>query len=191
MRIISGSARGTLLASFDGADIRPTSDRVRGAVFSILTSRLGQFRQQRILDIFAGSGAMGLEALSRGAANATFIDQGRQAKQLIETNRTRCHFDKNNRILHQDAQKALPTLSGQQFDLIFMDPPYGKELVPKMIELIAQHNLLAQDGIICAEEQRNTALAQHIKDFEQQDVRHYGATSIYLYGYTESSLTGV
>lgn len=187
MRIISGSARGTQLASFDGGEIRPTSDRVRGSIFSILTSRCGHFSQQRILDIFAGSGAMGLEALSRGAGNVTFIDQGRQAKQLIETNRKRCRFDQSHRILHQDARKALPTLNGQQFDLIFMDPPYGKELVPTMIELIAQHNLLAPSGIICAEEQRNTPLAQQIKNFEQLDVRHYGATSIYLYSHTESA----
>lgn len=186
MRIISGSARGTQLASFDGAEIRPTSDRVRGAIFSIITSRLGQFNQRQILDIFAGSGAMGLEAQSRGAAHVIFVDQGRQAKQLIESNRRRCRLEKGNRIIHQDAQKALPTLQGQQFDLIFMDPPYGNDLVPKTIELIAEYGLLAPNGIICVEEQRDTSLPQHINDFEQQDVRHYGATSIYLYCHTES-----
>lgn len=187
MRIISGSARGTQLATFDGAEIRPTSDRVRGAIFSILTSRLGHFSQKRILDVFAGSGAMGLEAMSRGAASVIFVDQGQQAKQLIQTNRTRCRLEKNTRIIHQSAQKALSSLKGQQFDLIFMDPPYGKELIPQIIELVAEHNLLAPDGIIFAEEQRNTKIPQHIKCYEQHDVRHYGATSIYLYSRTESA----
>jgi len=190
VRIISGSARGTKLTTFDGAEIRPTSDRVRGAIFSILTSRLGHFSQKRILDVFAGSGAMGLEALSRGGANAIFVDQAKQAKQLIQTNRSRCRLDKNTRIIHQSAQQALPSLNGQQFDLIFMDPPYGNELIPAIIELVAKYNLLAPDGIICAEEQRNTVIPQHIKCYEQQDVRHYGATSIYLYSHTESSSTG-
>lgn len=186
MRIISGSARGTQLATFDGSEIRPTSDRVRGAIFSILTSRIGHFSEKRILDIFAGSGAMGLEAMSRGATNVTFVDQGLQAKQLIQTNRRRCHFEKNTRIIHQSAQKALPNLNGQQFDLIFMDPPYDNGLVPEMIELVAKYNLLAADGIICAEEQRNILIPKSINCYEQLTVRHYGTTSIYLYGLTES-----
>lgn len=190
MRIISGSARGVQLATFEGKDIRPTSDRVRGAIFSILTSRLGHFSQLRILDVFAGSGAMGLESMSRGATNVIFIDNGKQAQQLIQTNCLRCRFDKNTRIIHQSAQKALSSLAGQQFDLIFMDPPYGKGLVPSVIELIADNQLLAPDGIICAEEQRNTVIPQQIKNYEQQDIRHYGATSIYLYSHTESCITG-
>lgn len=181
MRIISGQARGTQLATFSGTEIRPTSDRVRGAIFSILTSQLGSFDQLRVLDIFAGSGAMGLEALSRAATSVIFIDQGSQANQLIQTNCKRCRCDKNKRIINQSAQKTLPLLQGQCFDLIFMDPPYGKNLIPEMIQLIAKHQLLSPEGIICAEEQKNTIVPQQIGSYEQSDIRHYGATTIYLY----------
>ncbi|MEA3466107.1 MAG: 16S rRNA (guanine(966)-N(2))-methyltransferase RsmD [Thermodesulfobacteriota bacterium] len=181
MRIISGHARGTQLATFDGKDIRPTSDRVRGAIFSILTSQLGSFNQLRILDIFAGTGAMGLEALSRCAAEAIFIDQGQQANKLIQTNYRRCHCDSNYHIIKQSAQKALPRLQGQCFDVIFIDPPYGKNLLPEIIQLIGQYQLLAPAGIICAEEQKKTLLPQQIAHYNQIDRRRYGATEILLY----------
>lgn len=184
MRIISGLARGTQLATFDGSEIRPTSDRVRGAIFSILTSQLGSFNQLRILDIFAGTGAMGLEALSRCAAEAIFIDQGQQANKLIQTNCQRCRCNKNYRIINQSAQESLPHLQGQCFDVIFIDPPYGKNLLPKIIHLIGQHHLLAPAGIICAEEQKAAIIPQQISSYEQTDIRHYGATSIYLYKQT-------
>ncbi len=184
MRIISGSARGIQLATFSGNDIRPTSDRVRGAIFSILSSRIGSFDQLNILDIFAGTGAMGLEAISRSANKAVFIDHGQQAKQLIETNFKRCKFDRQknqHKTINQSAKTALPQLAGQLFDIIFMDPPYSKDLVPELLLIIAQHKLLHNDGIICIEEDKKTILPEVLANFTQIDRRKYGNTVIYLY----------
>jgi len=181
VRIISGTARGTQLATFTGTEIRPTSDRVRGAIFSILTSRIGSFNGLKVLDIFAGTGAMGLEALSRSATEAVFIDKGRQAKQLIETNCKRCKLEHHARIISDCAQTALPRLHGQQFDVIFMDPPYNKDLIPQIIQLIEHYDLMADGGIICAEEDKKAEVAEQIGSVVQLQQRNYGNTTIYLF----------
>ncbi len=181
MRIISGTARGAQLATFSGAEIRPTSDRVRGAIFSMLTSRIGSFNQLKVLDIFAGTGAMGLEALSRSAATVIFIDNGRQARKLIESNCQRCKLERNAQIITENSQSALPRLHGQQFDVIFMDPPYNKDLIPEIIQLIEQYDLLANNGIICAEEDKKAVVPEQIGTITQLDQRNYGNTAIYLF----------
>jgi 16S rRNA (guanine(966)-N(2))-methyltransferase RsmD len=187
VRIISGTARGSQLSSFCGQEIRPTSDRVRGAIFSILTSRIGSFNNLRVLDIFAGTGALGLEALSRGAAEVVFIDSGAQAQKLIATNSQRCRLEHNTRRINSSAQKALPSLQGQCFDLIFMDPPYAQELIPEILQLIEQYSLLAQDGIIYAEEGKKVVLPQQSGCFHQVEQRTYAATTIYLYQHNTSA----
>jgi len=181
VRIISGTARGTQLATFSGAEIRPTSDRVRGAIFSILTSRVGSFNQLKILDIFAGTGAMGLEALSRGAASVIFIDKGQQAQKLIERNCQRCKLGHTPQIINDSAPTALTKLQGQQFDVIFMDPPYNKDLIPEIIQLIEQYKLLADNGIICAEEDKKAIVPTQLGTIIQADQRQYGNTAIYLF----------
>lgn len=181
MRIISGLARGTRLVDFEGSTIRPTSDRVRGAIFSMLTSKLGTFEGLRVLDIFAGTGAMGLEALSRGAATALFIDHTRQAQQLLKSNIQRCHLQKNSQLVIQSAQMALATLKDHCFDVIFMDPPYAKNLVPEIILKITEFQLLSRAGIICAEEKKGVDVAARIGSYTRIEVRHYGNTSIHLF----------
>lgn len=180
MRIISGSARGRKLADFTGLSIRPTSDRVREAVFSLLTSRLGTLNNLRVLELFAGSGALSLEALSRGAQQAILVDSGSQAVALIQDNIARCHLREKARVVRQPAESVLPLLQKDApFDLIFMDPPYRQGLISGLLQQIATLQLLAQNGIIVAE----TAAKE---DFDvppsliRHDIRRYGSTQIHL-----------
>jgi 16S rRNA (guanine(966)-N(2))-methyltransferase RsmD len=180
MRIISGSARGRKLADFSGLDIRPTPDRVREAVFSLLTSYFGTLNNLRVLELFAGSGALSLEALSRGAQRAILVDSGAQAIALIKDNLARCHLQEKARILHQSAQNVLPLLQKDApFDLIFMDPPYHQGLIPALLHQIATLQLLDQNGIIIAE----TAAKEDIAlppSLIQHKLKRYGSTRIHL-----------
>ncbi len=181
MRIISGTARGRQLATFSGKDIRPTPDRVREALFSILTSRFGSFHGLNILELFAGSGAQALEALSRGAKTATMVDSGSNAIRVITENIKRCGFEPNAKIIRQDVSTALPPLiASAPFDLILLDPPYNQNLLPTTIAKIEHLNLLAENGIICAESARDEKLPDFGK-LELIESRTYGSTRIHLY----------
>lgn len=184
MRIISGTARGRQLASFSGKDIRPTPDRVREAVFSILTSRLGSFSQLNILELFSGSGAQALEALSRGAKSAILVDSGSVAAKTITENIKRCHFESAARFLQQDVLTILPQLvSSSPFDLILLDPPYNQKLLPQVIERIEHLKLLAENGIICAESSRDEELGD-FGTLKLTESRVYGSIRIHLYHLT-------
>ena len=181
MRIISGTARGRQLATFSGKDIRPTPDRVREAVFSILSSRFGSFNGLKVLELFAGSGAQALEALSRGAKSAILVDSGIIAAKTISENIERCRFESSARFMKQDIFLALPQLvSAAPFDLILLDPPYNQNLLPQALEKIERLNLLAENGIICAESSKNEVLEDcgNLKIIEN---RTYGSTRIHLY----------
>lgn len=181
MRIISGKARGRKLAEFSGEDIRPTPDRVREALFSLLISRLGNLSGMNILELFAGSGAMSLEALSRHAQSAILVDSGRSAVKVMEENIKRCKFEEQTTILKQDARQALASLTEKApFDLIFMDPPYGKGLIPQVLNKIDDLNLLHEDGIICAESETGF-IAESYGNLECFESRRYGSSSIHLF----------
>ena len=186
MRIISGTARGRQLAAFSGKDIRPTPDRVREAIFSILTSRFGSFNGLKVLELFAGSGAQALEALSRGAKSAILIDSGIIAAKTIPENIKRCRFESNARFLRQDVFTVLPHLvSSGPFDLILLDPPYKQNLLPQAIEKIEYLNLLTKNGIICAELAKNEELGD-FGTLELTENRVYGSTRIHLYTWNEN-----
>ncbi|WP_321370861.1 16S rRNA (guanine(966)-N(2))-methyltransferase RsmD [uncultured Desulfuromusa sp.] len=180
MRIISGSARGRQLAPFQGKNIRPTPDRVREAIFSILTSKLGSFTELNILELFAGSGAQSLEALSRGAKSAVLIDADEYAIQVMNENIKRCRFESKAKVVKQNVFTALPQLvHSAPFDLILLDPPYNLNLISSTIEKIEHLNLIAENGIICAE----TSRAETLNDFKTLkliDERIYGSTKIHF-----------
>ena len=181
MRIISGAARGRQLASFSGKDIRPTPDRVREAIFSILTSQFGSFNGLNVLELFAGSGAQALEALSRGAKSAILIDSGNIAAKTISENIKLCKFETAARFLRQDVFAALPQLvSSGPFDLILIDPPYNQNLLSQAIEKIEHLNLLAENGIICAESAKDEELGD-FGTLKLTESRVYGSTRIHLY----------
>jgi 16S rRNA (guanine(966)-N(2))-methyltransferase RsmD len=185
MRIISGSARGKQLAGFNGKEIRPTPDRVREALFSILTSRLGNFAGIRVLELFAGSGAQSLEALSRGAEKAVLIDSDKIAAQLIRENVSRCHFEDRVNFIAGDVFKSLSSAKSHgPFSLILLDPPYNKNLIPQALKAIEDLNLLNENGIICTESSKQEIL-EYDGAFSLLDDRIYGLTRIRLFGLTE------
>lgn len=158
MRIITGTARGVRLATLEGLETRPTPERVKEAVFSMLQFDI---EGRRVLDLFAGSGQMGLEALSRGAANAVLIDANPQAVQIIKGNAQKTKLFSACRILCTDALTYLKNCAGKEsFDLIFLDPPYAQKLIPSLLQKIAQAGILAPNGkILCESEQEEPPTA--------------------------------
>lgn len=130
MRIIAGKHRGTILADVGAGDtaahLRPTSDRVRESLFSMLT-HLSVIHDARVLDLFAGTGALGLEALSRGAGHVTFVENGRAGQKLIAQNIKKLRVEETAQVLRHDAT-ALGSCTATPFDLVFLDPPYGKRM---------------------------------------------------------------
>ena len=156
MRIITGSAKGLRLKTAAGNATRPTSDRVKESLFSILNGLADFSSANAVLDIFAGTGALGLESLSRGANSATFIDTN---TNILAENIRRAKFQ-NCKILRDDFRKALKKLSAQnlQFDLIFSDPPYATDFAQISASLVAELNLLTNSGLLIVEHGVNEIL---------------------------------
>jgi len=189
VRIISGLAKGKRLATFSGRDIRPTPDRVREAVFSILRARLGSFEGRTVLDLFAGSGAMSLEALSRGASRAWMIDSGDQSARIVPTNLKSCSMEAQGIFIRAAVKAALPRLHHEQpFDLVFLDPPYGKGLVPEVVTLISELHLLAPDGVLCAETAIEDEVPETLGQLVSIDFRRYGSTAVHFFAHSNSEI---
>ena len=148
MRIITGRARGVRLDTLEGERTRPTAERTKEAVFSTLQFRL---RDTRVLDLFAGSGQLGLEAISRGAAEAVFCDRARDAVEVIRRNVQKTRFESCSRVLCGDYVTVLPTLAGTKFDIVFLDPPYAIGAVPIALTLLLRHGLLAKESVVVCE----------------------------------------
>ncbi len=178
MRIIAGEFRGRALASVGkgdaGAHLRPTTDRVRESLFNVLGHQI-DFDGLRVLDLFAGTGALGLEALSRGAAHVTFVDDGRVAQGLIRKNIDLTRSADRTDLIRRDATR-LGENPGAPYDLLFLDPPYGKSLGQKAIAALSQ-GWIADEALIVWEE---NAPMQPPAGFTQQDSRKYGDTHITL-----------
>lgn len=155
MRIIAGSARSLPLRAPEGMDTRPTSDQIKETLFNMLQYDIpGCY----FLDLFAGSGQMGLESLSRGGEYAVFVENNRKAAKCIEENINFTKFDKVSRLVVSDVVTALYTLEGKyKFDIVFMDPPYNKELEKAALEYLSTSSLLKEDGIIIVEASAETS----------------------------------
>lgn len=184
MRVVGGRCKGRGLASFKGLSIRPTSDKVREAVFNILPR---DFPFERVLDLFAGTGALGIEALSRGASYALFNESDGAALSVIRKNLEACGLLDDSRISRRQAASVLGELgrTGERFDLIFIDPPYGKGLVEDALRAIDRLGLLALGGVIVAETSRQAPLTEIFKTIEVIDERKYGDTLVYFLGRKE------
>ena len=154
MRIIAGSARSLPLRAPEGFDTRPTSDQIKETLFNMLQYDIpGCY----FLDLFAGSGQMGLESLSRGGEYAVFVENNRKAAKCIEDNINFTKFDKVSRLVVSDVVTALYTLEGKyKFDIVFMDPPYNKELEKGALEYLSTSSLLKEDSIIIVEASTET-----------------------------------
>lgn len=186
MRVVGGSCKGRNLASFKGLSIRPTSDKVREAVFNILPR---DFPFERVLDLFAGTGALGIEALSRGASYAVFTESDGAALSVIRKNLEACGLLDKSRICRRQAAAALGEFgrAGESFDLIFIDPPYGKGLVEDALRAVDGLGLLAPEGMIVAETSRQAPLMEVFKTIEVIDERKYGDTLVYFLALKEDS----
>jgi 16S rRNA (guanine(966)-N(2))-methyltransferase RsmD len=187
MRIIAGSARGRKLAAFDGKQIRPTPDRVREALFSMLVSRFGGLSDLKVLELFAGTGAQSLEALSRGAATAVLIEQSPYAIRLIKDNISACGYDERATLIPGELPACLDKVCRYApFNLILLDPPYHAGLTDLVIAKVESLNLLADGGIICAETHRSE-IPQYRGTLTALDSRCYGSTAIHLFGLPEET----
>ena len=182
MRIIAGKYRGTRLADVGSGDteahLRPTSDRVRESLFSVLT-HLDVIQGARVLDLFAGTGALGLEALSRGARAAVFIENGRAGQKLVTQNIDKLNAGTDAVLMRNDAT-ALGAWIAEPFDLVFLDPPYGKGLGQQALAGARDGGWLAPGATIVWEE--NTAMAPPV-GFERTDKRRFGDTHVTLLRY--------
>lgn len=152
MRIIAGQWRGRKLLSPPDDSVRPTTDRVREALFSMIAVRVGGFAGLRVADIYSGSGALGLEALSRGAEHATFVDAARASCRLIEQNAATLGAKDRVRVLNVSAT-ALPA-AAEPYDLVFMDPPYGKGLVEPTLAHLVQQGWVGAETLVSVETPR-------------------------------------
>ena len=182
MRIVGGTYRGLVLAEVGAGDpaahLRPTADRVREALFNMLTQgRWGDLvRGARVLDLFAGTGALGLESLSRGAVQVTLVDDGAAARALIRENIEKMRAMGTTRLYRRDATDLGPN-RGPGFDLVFMDPPYGKGLGDRALASALAGGWLAPTAVVVAEDNSPQPVPS---GFDQMDQRRYGETWITL-----------
>src|SRR5882762_6276869 len=176
MRVVGGRLKGRNLASPSSRDIRPTADRLREAVFNILTHAYGDaVTGARVLDLFAGTGALGLEAISRGAAFALFVDDGAQARALLRENVQALGLAAITRIFRRDATRLGPAHPVEPFSLIFLDPPYGKGLAEKALESAHAGGWLTREALIAVEESVEAAFKAPER-FEELERRKYDDT---------------
>lgn len=180
MRVIAGTLRGRRLACCKGRAVRPTPDRVREALFSILQSRFGDFSGLRVLDLFSGSGALAIEALSRGADEACIVENARAAEIIIRDNLERCTLTDAAVVIIRDAFLALRDFPPGSFDLIFLDPPYGRKLAERAISEIDRLEILNRKGTLCAETGAKETLPEKIGHLKIFDQRRYGSVMIHF-----------
>lgn len=175
MRVITGSARGTRLEAPAGESTRPTSDMAKEAIFSILQFEL---EQAVVLDLFAGSGQLGIEALSRGAKTAVFVDTSREAQEIIRRNLAQTKLSAASRVAAMDA-KAFLAGTAERFDMAFLDPPYGQDLIGQVLPLLAEK--MRGTGVIVCETERNETLPESAGEFQVHRVYRYGKAKITTY----------
>lgn len=177
MRVIAGKFKGRKLTGLKGRQIRPTSDRIREALFSILSERI---ENAVVLDLFAGTGALGIEALSRGAAKAFFIDKSKQAFDIIEKNIELLEIKKGAEIFLHDAYfiRNLKTIVNQKFDLIFMDPPYDKGILNHMFGNVDLLSIMDDNSVIITENSVREKRIENVSGLDLFDRRTYGETLI-------------
>ncbi|MBM7615836.1 16S rRNA (guanine(966)-N(2))-methyltransferase RsmD [Alkaliphilus hydrothermalis] len=187
MRVISGKARGHRLKPPQGMDVRPTSDRVKESIFNIIQNYI---IDSTVVDLFAGTGNLGIESLSRGAQRAYFVDQSRKSVETIKYNLEKTRLISSAEIISSDISSGIKRIAHKkvQADLIFMDPPYGKGLINSTLSLIVSTNLLKPSGLIVVEHDKNDE--EILVDTEELTCirkNNYGNTSISFYQLREET----
>ena len=173
MRIISGKARGTKLYTLEGKTTRPTLDRVKESLFSIIQP---QIEESIFLDLFSGSGAIGLEAASRGAKKAILCEKERNAVNIIKKNIEKTHLEENTTLYALPFEKVVEEKLEEKANIVYIDPPYKTNLVKKAIELLLKHNKLEQDAILIIETDEEERIKKEIQNLKIKiiDQRKYG-----------------
>ncbi len=174
MRVITGTARGRRLKTPENYDIRPTTDNVKESVFNIIQFDI---EGRRVLDLFAGTGQLGIECLSRGAAEAVFIDENTAAVKIVKENLKTCGF--TAAVLQQDALSYLRHCG--RFDLVFVDPPYDSGLYESVLETINSVDILSDGGIIVCESRRETPMPELAAPYQKRKEYRYGKVKLTLY----------
>jgi 16S rRNA (guanine(966)-N(2))-methyltransferase RsmD len=178
MRIIAGNRRGLGLKTVDFEGFRPTLGRVKESLFGILTPII---EGARVLDLFAGSGALGLEAVSRGAATALFVDNNKQAIQVLEANVAKARFEDRCVVRLADfSEVGKKVARGSQFDLVFADPPYLQGFPQRAIDHLRDADLVMPEGLLCLEMERREAAVTNPVGFELVRDKKYGDTIIWI-----------
>ena len=176
MRVISGSARGRRLQEPADYKVRPTTDKVKESIFNIIQFDI---EGRKALDLFAGSGQLGIEALSRGAAHCTFVDRAPDSLKLIRANVNACGFNEDSKIVAGDSISYLA--SGEKFDLIFLDPPYDTDLLEKALKSVNKFDILKENGIMVCESQREKVLPELTEPYYLLKEYNYGKIKITTY----------
>ena len=180
MRIISGTARGTKLFTLEGQTTRPTLDRVKESIFNIIQNEI---EGATVLDLFAGSGAIGLECLSRGAKKAILCDKSKEAVEIIKRNIEKTHMEECAKIINTDFETCLEKLKNEQFDIIYIDPPYATDYIFKSLKKIKEIGISKKESLIIIETDDEQRILKDIGNIEIKivDKRKYGrATIIFL-----------
>lgn len=180
MRVITGKVKGRKLKAPKGLDVRPTTDRVKESIFNILRTIK---EDSKVLDLFAGSGNVGIEFLSRGAKECFFIDNDNISIKTIRENLEHTRLTPQSNIYKNSVEGAIRLLSkkGFAFDYIFMDPPYGKNLALPALELICQEKIIKKDGLVIVEHERQISLPEKLLCLKRIDFREYGGTTVTFY----------
>ena len=187
MRIISGKARGTKLYTLDGTATRPTLDRVKESIFNIIQNDI---EDSTVLDLFSGSGAIGLEFLSRGAKRAVLCDNSKDAIKIIKQNVQKTHFEEIAEIYNMEFTKLVERLQYQKFDIIYIDPPYATDFIKISLEKIIEYKLVNENTKIIVETDDETRILNQIEKMyvEITDKRKYGRATIIFLKYRKTQI---
>lgn len=176
MRVITGTARGRKLMEPKGDSVRPTTDMVKEAIFSIVQFDVPG---RRVLDLFAGTGQLGIEALSRGARECVFVDNSPASLALVRQNLRICHMEEQARVVRADAGEYLARC--EKFDLVFLDPPYHGGFYDKILQMFFTFDILTDGGIIIVESMRGEPLPEGTAPYIKKKSYHYGKISLTVY----------
>ncbi|HGH7522582.1 TPA: 16S rRNA (guanine(966)-N(2))-methyltransferase RsmD [Streptococcus pyogenes] len=177
MRVVSGEFGGRPLKTLDGKITRPTSDKVRGAIFNMIGP---YFNGGRVLDLFAGSGGLAIEAVSRGMSAAVLVEKNRKAQAIIQDNIIMTKAENRFTLLKMEAERAIDCLTGR-FDLVFLDPPYAKETIVATIEALAAKNLLSEQVMVVCETDKTVLLPKEIATLGIWKGKIYGISKVTVY----------
>ncbi len=178
MRITGGSRKGFVLESPKGRDIRPSSDHIRQVIFNIIGHDLSK---KKVLDLFSGTGILGIEALSRGAEQVCFVDNSSNALKLVIKNLQITGFKNKAHVVKRDLTKKNSFRLKGKFDIVFIDPPYDKSLLKKTLEIMPVNMLLQDNAIIIGRSSKRESLPSYVNQMRLLDMREYGDTRLWIY----------